>query len=48
MIENLKRVHVEASGRCNARCPMCSRYTYMGYVQPKLVQFDFVESFGVL
>ena len=40
MIHDLKRVHVEASGRCNARCPMCSRHTYMGYIQPKLVQFD--------
>ena len=40
MIKNLKRVHIEASGRCNARCPMCSRHTYMGYIQPKRVQFD--------
>tara|TARA_R110002051_G_scaffold132662_1_gene206258 strand:- start:555 stop:1649 length:1095 start_codon:yes stop_codon:yes gene_type:complete len=40
MINDLKRVHIEASGRCNARCPMCSRHTYMGYIQPELVQSD--------
>jgi len=40
MIENLKRVHVEASGRCNSRCPMCSRHTEMGFIQPELNQFD--------
>jgi len=44
MIENLKRVHVEASGRCNARCPMCSRHTQMGYVQPELDQYDLSEN----
>ena len=40
MIDDLKRVHVEASGRCNSRCPMCSRYTSMGFVNPQLNQYD--------
>jgi molybdenum cofactor biosynthesis enzyme MoaA len=38
--ENIKIVHVEASSRCNSRCPMCSRYTGMGFVQPDLVEGD--------
>ena len=40
MIYDLKRVHVEASGRCNSRCPMCSRHTQMGFIQPELDQYD--------
>ena len=40
MIDNLKRVHIEASGRCNSKCPMCSRFTVTGRVQPGLQQSD--------
>jgi len=40
MIYDLKQVHVEASGRCNSRCPMCSRHTGMGFIQPELDQYD--------
>lgn len=37
-INNIKIVHVEASSRCNSHCPMCSRYTANGYVQPDLLE----------
>lgn len=40
MINDLKQVHIEASGRCNSKCPMCSRFTAMGHVQPDLQQSD--------
>lgn len=40
MIEDLKQVHIEASGRCNSKCPMCSRFTATGYLQPGLEQSD--------
>jgi len=40
MIADLKQVHVEASGRCNSKCPMCSRFTTTGRVQPGLQQSD--------
>ena len=42
MIEfsNIKMVHVEASSRCNSHCPMCSRYTADGFVQPNLEEGD--------
>lgn len=29
-------VHVEITSMCNARCPMCSRYTLDGFIQPDL------------
>jgi MoaA/NifB/PqqE/SkfB family radical SAM enzyme len=38
--ENIKIVHVEASSRCNSHCPMCSRYTADGFVQPNLEEGD--------
>jgi len=38
--ENIRIVHVEASSRCNSQCPMCSRYTGHGFVQPDLVEGD--------
>jgi MoaA/NifB/PqqE/SkfB family radical SAM enzyme len=41
--ENIKIVHVEASSRCNSHCPMCSRYTSEGYVQPNLNEIDLSE-----
>jgi MoaA/NifB/PqqE/SkfB family radical SAM enzyme len=42
MIEfsDIKIVHVEASSRCNSRCPMCSRFTADGFVQPGLKEID--------
>jgi MoaA/NifB/PqqE/SkfB family radical SAM enzyme len=40
MIYNIKQVHIEGSGRCNSRCPMCSRHTADGYVQPDLDELD--------
>lgn len=43
MIEKVKIVHVEASGRCNSKCPMCSRFTSMGFLQPDLVEKDLEE-----
>ena len=38
--DDIKIVHVEASGKCNSFCPMCSRYTKLGYVQPGLKESD--------
>ena len=38
--ENVRIVHVEASSRCNSQCPMCSRYTGHGFVQPDLIEGD--------
>lgn len=43
MIDTVKRVHVEASGRCNSRCPMCSRFTSTGFLQPNLIEKDLDE-----
>lgn len=42
MIElaDIRIVHVEASSRCNSQCPMCSRYTGHGFIQPDLVEGD--------
>lgn len=39
-LSDVKIVHVEASSRCNSHCPMCSRYTADGYVQPHLIEGD--------
>ena len=39
-LEDIKIVHVVASSRCNSHCPMCSRYTADGLVQPNLVEQD--------
>jgi MoaA/NifB/PqqE/SkfB family radical SAM enzyme len=38
--DQIKIVHVEASSRCNSRCPMCSRFTADGFVQPELNELD--------
>jgi molybdenum cofactor biosynthesis enzyme MoaA len=38
--ENIRIVHVEASSRCNSHCPMCSRFTADGFIQPGLVEGD--------
>lgn len=38
--QDIKLVHVEASSRCNSHCPMCSRYTGTGFVQPDLNEED--------
>jgi len=29
---DIEMVHVEVTGKCNARCPMCSRYDKQGYL----------------
>jgi MoaA/NifB/PqqE/SkfB family radical SAM enzyme len=39
-LNSVRIVHVEASSRCNSHCPMCSRYTADGNVQPDLVEED--------
>jgi len=39
-INQIKIVHVEASSRCNSHCPMCSRYTNNGFLQPDLIEED--------
>ena len=39
-LADVKIVHVEASSRCNSHCPMCSRYTGLGHIQPGLVEED--------
>jgi len=39
-INDIRIVHVEASSRCNSHCPMCSRYTADGYLQPGLDEND--------
>jgi MoaA/NifB/PqqE/SkfB family radical SAM enzyme len=38
--DEIRIVHVEASSRCNSQCPMCSRYTGHGFVQPDLIEGD--------
>lgn len=38
--DDIRIVHVEASSRCNSQCPMCSRYTGHGFVQPDLIEGD--------
>ena len=38
--DSIRIVHVEASSRCNSQCPMCSRYTGLGFVQPDLIEGD--------
>ena len=30
--DEIRMVHVEVTGKCNARCPMCSRYDKQGYL----------------
>lgn len=39
-LKDIRIVHVEASSRCNSQCPMCSRYTGHGFVQPDLIEGD--------
>ena len=39
-LKDIKIVHVEASSRCNSRCPMCSRFTADGFIQPGLNEVD--------
>lgn len=41
--EDIRLVHVEASSRCNSHCPMCSRYTAHGELQPDLNEGDLSE-----
>lgn len=38
--DKIRIVHVEASSRCNSHCPMCSRYTADGHIQPNLKEED--------
>lgn len=35
---DIKTVHVEVTGKCNAACPMCSRYKLDGTLQDELVE----------
>ena len=39
-VKDIRIVHVEASSRCNSHCPMCSRFTADGFIQPGLVEGD--------
>ena len=39
-LKDLRIVHLEASSKCNARCPMCSRYTSDGFIQPNLKEVN--------
>lgn len=39
-LDKIRIVHVEASSRCNSHCPMCSRYTGHGHLQPDLKEGD--------
>jgi MoaA/NifB/PqqE/SkfB family radical SAM enzyme len=39
-VKDIRIVHVEASSRCNSQCPMCSRYTGHGFLQPDLIEGD--------
>lgn len=39
-LTNVSMVHVEASSRCNSHCPMCSRFTSDGHLQPGLIEND--------
>jgi len=34
--DDIEMVHVEATGKCNARCPMCSRYDRLGNLHPDI------------
>lgn len=36
--DDIRIVHIEASSRCNSRCPMCSRYDSLGYLQSSLTE----------
>lgn len=40
MFADVETVHVESTSRCNSRCPMCSRYTAKGHIQPELKRAD--------
>ncbi len=40
MFGTVNTVHVETTSRCNSRCPMCSRYTATGFLQPDLERTD--------
>lgn len=42
-LQDIKIVHVEASSRCNSHCPMCSRYTADGFLQPNLHETDLTK-----
>lgn len=39
-LKDIRLVHVEASSRCNSHCPMCSRFTAHGNLQPDLIEGD--------
>lgn len=34
--DEIEMVHVEVTGKCNARCPMCSRYDRLGNLHPDI------------
>lgn len=36
--EKIEMVHLEITGKCNAQCPMCSRYDLSGELQKDLVE----------
>jgi MoaA/NifB/PqqE/SkfB family radical SAM enzyme len=42
-IKDIRLVHVEASSRCNSHCPMCSRFTAFGELQPELQEGNLTE-----
>lgn len=37
-LDEIKMVHIEASTKCNSHCPMCSRFTSDGFVNPQLTE----------
>ena len=42
-LKDVRLVHVEASSRCNSHCPMCSRFTAFGEIQPELNEDNLSE-----
>jgi MoaA/NifB/PqqE/SkfB family radical SAM enzyme len=42
-LDDINQVHLEITGRCNAKCPMCSRHAKDGEIQPLLKQTDLSE-----
>jgi MoaA/NifB/PqqE/SkfB family radical SAM enzyme len=43
-LKDIKQVHLEISGKCNAKCPMCSRHAKNGEVQSLLTQTNLSET----
>lgn len=43
-LQNITQVHLEISGKCNAKCPMCSRHSKNGELQKLLKQTNLSDN----